>query len=74
MSLVGCSFEQIENEISFLHVRGSYKSKVQNIVVRISDTIFKDSHGKYGIKSEESSNVNLTTERCTITNNDMTFL
>ena len=33
-----------------------------------------NSIGKYGIKCEESANVQLSTENCTVENNDMQFI
>lgn len=42
--------------------------------VKITDTKFTDNTGKLGISFTSSAKIQLITERCTITNNDMQFM
>ena len=39
--------------------------------VAISECIFTNNTGSFGIKCEESANAQLVTERCTVRDNDM---
>ena len=72
ISISGSNFSNIHtSDTNFVKVLGTFRYEGEIMSVSISDCIFTNNTGSFGVKCEESANAQLVTERCIVRDNDM---